>query len=319
MDGSFLLDPSNRTRSGEGCAVVACAVGLDIAETAPFVRSLRSVFQGPVFLLVDQRPTLIAWLKTHRIEVVVSPRRAGRWAQIADVLEASPVIETVMIADPRAVVFQADPFRHPAPELQFVEDLARTVNSALVQELIGSTLARRVLSQPSVLTEVISGPRVAAIRFCRTMHRLAVVSRSGLVVRVGVDKAVSAIIARLRLAGGVVAPASAGRVAVVTAAHRIERGRVVNPNGQSSPIVCGYDRSPAVQRYLDARWGVRPRPRPGRLTVWRRFGRRLQALARGLQFPLAPTPTLRLRNASMMLAARASAGEAVARTFRDSA
>ena len=46
----------------DGDVVVGYATGYDAADIAPFVLSLRAVFEGPVALVVDAEPDLRAFL-----------------------------------------------------------------------------------------------------------------------------------------------------------------------------------------------------------------------------------------------------------------
>ena len=46
--------------------ILGYATGYDAADVAPFVRSLRAVFDGPVVLVVDQEPALLAFSALRR-------------------------------------------------------------------------------------------------------------------------------------------------------------------------------------------------------------------------------------------------------------
>lgn len=101
-------------------AVLGDARACGIAEIAPFVRSLRSVFEGRVILLVDRRPTLQAWLATHGVQTVIassdrirrrSHRVTARFAAFAEILhDRSDISAAVVATRVRDVVFQSDPF-----------------------------------------------------------------------------------------------------------------------------------------------------------------------------------------------------------------
>ena len=49
--------------------ILGYATGYDAADVAPFVRSLRAVFDGPVVLVVDQDPDLLAFLAQEMAEL----------------------------------------------------------------------------------------------------------------------------------------------------------------------------------------------------------------------------------------------------------
>ena len=49
--------------------ILGYATGYDAADVAPFVRSLRAVCDGPVVLVVDQDPDLLAFLAQEMAEL----------------------------------------------------------------------------------------------------------------------------------------------------------------------------------------------------------------------------------------------------------
>jgi hypothetical protein len=274
--------------------VLASALGLDLTEVAPFVRSLRAVFKGPVILLVDHNPTLIAWLSTHDVESVVSRcsfwrRHEDRWTGFARVLQERPHFRNLLLADARQVVFQSDPFRDAPVELQFVEDIDQVVNAALVQDLVGEGLARRIVAAPSMLLDVVAGPGPAALRFCNEMRRLSAVARSGPAGWSGAENAVCTVVARLGLAAGDVS-LNPQRVTIASNRHRVQDGLIVDPEGGVSPVVHGHARSPQLAAYVGDRWGVQvPNPKG----VWTALA---EAAARLFQFKNAVArskPTVR--------------------------
>ena len=69
----------NAPSAATGDLILGYATGYDAADVAPFVRSLRAVFNGPVVLVVDQNPELLAFLAENRIEAV-PPEAAGVWS-----------------------------------------------------------------------------------------------------------------------------------------------------------------------------------------------------------------------------------------------
>lgn len=260
-------------------AVLGWAVGCDLAEVAPFVRSLRAVFPGRIILAVDRRPTLIAWLSTHGVEAVIAADRLVHWrphpsmtrfAVFAQVLQDRPEIEEVLLADVRQVVFQTDPLSETTGDLVFFED-TRPVATAprmtafrLMQAMVGHTLAGGIAEARPVLADVVAGSSVAVLRFCRTMLLLGGNPGSGAGFGAGfgagADQAACNVIARLGLAGGEIAT-HAGRVAVASERHRVLDGRLIDPDGRISPVVHGYHRVPAFADLVRERWSL---PRTGR-------------------------------------------------------
>ena len=63
----------------DGDVVVGYATGYDAADVAPFVRSLRAVFDGPVALVVDTDAELREFLAQNDVTAVDAPTWRG-WA-----------------------------------------------------------------------------------------------------------------------------------------------------------------------------------------------------------------------------------------------
>lgn len=256
------------TEVREQQVVMGCAEGLDLAEIAPFVRSLRAVFAGQVILIVDRQPTLLAWLSTHGVEAVVAADRLLHWkphpalarfAVFAQLLQERREILSAMLADVRDIVFQADPFRHAVEDLEFFTGAGGATPDAVevraIEAMVGENLARD-LGRRSRIADVIAGPNEAVVRVCRSMLLLGGAPRAG--TGSGLDQAACHVVAHLGLAGGEVRR-NFQRAAIVSCGMQVEDGRILNPDNSSSPIVVGYRRSADVARHVDRCWGV-PRP-----------------------------------------------------------
>lgn len=279
-------------------AVVGYAVGYGVNEIAPFVRSLRSVFSGRIILVVDRRPTLLAWLRTHDIEAVIAADRLMHWrphpvvarfAVYAQILQGRPEIGEVITTDVRDVVFQGDPFADPCDQLEFfieAEDryLAdHAFNLKHLQALVGEGLASELGQRPCICVGVVAGPAAVMLRFCRAILFLCAIPRSHVGGAFGADQAACNIIAHLNIVGGEIR-ANFGRVATVgmTAAETLgfENGRIINPDLSISPIVHQYDRIPSLERQIEARWGLSAASRRGRRT--KRLAERVGRLHRSV-------------------------------------
>lgn len=265
-------DPSVRERAAE--AVLGYAVGYDIAEIAPFVRSLRAVFKGQIILVVDRKPALLAWLAAHDVEAVIAADRLMHWrphpvvarfAVYAQVLQGRPEIRQAVITDVRDVVFQADPFAEAGESLEFfVEAEDRSLgdhafNLKHLQALFGDGLARDLGRRACVCVGVVAGPTEAVVRFCRAVLLLCAIPRSSVGGAFGADQAACNVIAHLNLIGGEIRP-NYGRVATIGLTSpdllRLEDGLILNPDGGASAVVHQYDRIPRLAAQMQARWGV---------------------------------------------------------------
>lgn len=253
-------------------AVMACAIGLDLAEIAPFVRSLRAVFAGQVILLVDRKPTLLAWLSTHGVEAVIAADRllhwkphsaVGRFAVFAQLLQERREISDVLLAETRGAVFQADPFRHATGDLEFFTGAGGTQPSLgeqrAVAAMIGESLAHD-LRRRGRIADLVAGPTEAVIRFCRSL--LLVCARPRVGFGAGLDRAACHVVAHLGLAGGEIRR-NFRRAAIASCGMRIAEGRILNPDDSSSPIVVGYRSSSDLALHVDRLWGVAPQPSTG--------------------------------------------------------
>ena len=275
LSRSLTQEPSGAAaRPPAGEAVLGYAVGYDIAEVAPFVRSLRAVFSGQIILVVDRKPVLLEWLAAHGVEAVIATDQLLHWkphpvvarfAVYAQVLQGRPEIQQAVITDVRDVVFQADPFKDASEALQFfieAEDrpLAdHAFNLKHLQALFGEAMARDLGRRACVCVGVVAGPTEAVIRFCRALLLLCAIPRSSVGGAFGADQAACNVIAHLNLVGGEIR-SNYGRVATIglTAPDRLglEDGLILNPDGAVSPIVHQYDRIPRLAAQVEARWGV---------------------------------------------------------------
>lgn len=280
-------EPSTRTKD----AVLGYATGYSVADIAPFVRSLRSVFPGQIILVVDRNPALLAWLADHGVETVLGPETDRPWsphpvverfALWAQILQARPDIRRVVTTDVRDVVFQGDPFAESVGGLEFfVEADGRTLsqhafNRKYLRALLGTGLSRHVGPRKCVCVGVVAGSSAAVLRFCRTVLLLCAIPRSHIGGAFGVDQAACNVIAHLDLLGGVIRE-NYSRVATIglSASGRlaIQDGLIRNPDGSVSPIVHQYDRFPSLDAFVQGRWGVRAPIRRGRRTVYGRLHR----------------------------------------------
>lgn len=248
-------------------AVLGHAVGCELADVAPFVRSLRAVFSGPIVLAVDREPTLLAWLSTHGVETEIAARpsrwrpapAAGRFEVFGRMLRDRPGLDNVILADVRHVVFQRDPFRDPPEDLRFYRGAGgalgcAAVNGRAIQALVGAALAGDLRDRVPVTADVIAGPGEALMRFCRTLSLLCAAAAPSS-RDLGLDRAACHVIAWLGLSGGDVAP-GLERVAIVSCGQRVEDALIVNPDDTVSPVVVGYERRPDLARHVQRRWGL---------------------------------------------------------------
>jgi hypothetical protein len=277
------LQPA-RPEAVEQDLVLGYATGYGVAEIAPFVRSLREVFDGEAALVVDPCPELGRFLSEHRIQAVSpdlsltpwSPHPVvERFAAYAAFLQGRTDIRHVILTDVRDVVFQADPFLEPMVSLEFFEEnegrslRSHAFNLKHLRALAGEALAGSLEDRSCVCVGVVAGPRAAALRFCRALLMLCAIPRSGVGGAFGADQAACNLIAHLGLVEGAVRP-NFERVATIglTAGDRlrVEAGRIIGPQESLSPIVHQYDRKDDLKAFVQARWGVaRPQPTQSRL------------------------------------------------------
>lgn len=250
----------------QGDAVLACAVGRDLTDVAPFVRSLRAVFDGRIILLVDRRPMLPAWLSTHGVETVVATGRQRPWrlqaevsrfATFARILQERTEIRRAILADVEDIVFQSDPFHPPLADLQFHNGpgvaVPHPANRRIAGTIVGAALARDLSGRPQISPGLVAGPAAAVERFCRALLLISDAARAG--PANAIDEAACHAVAHLGLAGGQIRP-NFERVATVSGETTVTDGKVRNPDGTESPIILGYRRSPDLAAHIERRWGL---------------------------------------------------------------
>ncbi|MNS92135.1 hypothetical protein D3C72_1262600 [compost metagenome] len=254
--------------------ILGYATGYDVADVAPFVRSLRAVWGGPLVLVVDQDPAMLAFLADHDVEGV-APRPVGdgawaphpvmaRFAAFDALMAERPWARHVLMTDVRDVVFQADPFI-PAPRgSEFFSEYDEgtladhAFNMKYLRGVGGEAVARALSDKPCVCVGTVVGARDAMMRFCRTLLMLAAIPRSEIGGAFGADQAACNIALHLGMIEGEV-KANYGRVATLglTPGQQltVADGRIVNPDGGVSAIVHQHDRHPHLLEAAYARWG----------------------------------------------------------------
>lgn len=252
--------------------VLGYATGYDAAMIAPFVRSLRAVFDGTVALVVDDRPDVTALLEEHGIDAIHPETTPGwkphpvmaRFAAYSRLLERYPNAVDVLLTDVRDVVFQAEPFGPPPRRLEvFVENENGVLgdhafNMKYLSALVGDEMTATLVDKPCICVGTIIGPRDEVSRFCRTLLMLAAIPRSELGGAFGADQAACNIAVHLGLVKAEV-KLNFGRVATIgmtpgdTLTYR--DGLIVNPDGSVSAIVHQHDRHPHLDAAMHDRWG----------------------------------------------------------------
>ncbi|MFN3837480.1 MAG: hypothetical protein ACK4MI_07160 [Brevundimonas sp.] len=279
----------------DGDAVVGYATGYDAADIAPFVTSLRAVFDGPVALVVDADADLRAFLSEHRVIAVDAPVWRGwaphpvmqRFVAFAGLLGEQP--GAALACDVRDVIFQAPPFAPAPQELEvFVEaegPLAdHAFNMKYLRALFGQAQADQMAEKPCLCVGTLVGPRAEVARLSRLILALAGAPRSEIGGAFGADQAAFNLAIHQGLVGAAVRD-NYGRVATLglTPGDRLRfvDGQVVNPGGGVSPIVHQHDRHPHLDAPVHARWGAglehRKRVRP------KSAGQRLEKLKASLR------------------------------------
>ncbi|NBB65391.1 hypothetical protein GVN18_39695 [Pseudomonas sp. ODNR1LW] len=253
----------------DGDAVVGYATGYDAADIAPFVRSLRAVFSGPVALVVDDEPDLRTFLAAHDIIAVNAPIWRGwaphpvmqRFVAFAGLLGERP--GAALACDVRDVIFQAPPFK-PAPQglEAFVEAEAplreHGFNMKYLRAVFGEGLAADLAGKACLCVGTIVGPRADIARLSRLILSLAAAPRSEIGGAFGADQASFNMAVHQGLVAATV-QANYGRVATLglTPGQSLsfKDDKVVNPDGGVSPIVHQHDRHPHLDAAVHALWG----------------------------------------------------------------
>ena len=260
-------------RSGPAAdLVLGYATGYDASMIAPFVRSLRHVFDGPAALVVDDRPDVVSLLKEHAIDAVHPEGPTGwvphpvmaRFSAYSRLLARWPNAANVLLTDVRDVLFQADPFNPRADTLEaFAEGDGEVLrdhdfNMKYLRSLVGEEMTEALADKPCLCVGTLLGPRDQVDRFCRTLLMLAAIPRSEIGGAFGTDQAACNVAIHLRLVKAEVKP-NFGRVATLgltpSRALRFEAGRVINPDGGVSAIVHQHDRHSALAAAVHEHWG----------------------------------------------------------------
>jgi hypothetical protein len=284
-----------------GDVVLGYGTGYDVADIAPFVLSLRAVFDGAVALVVDDRPDLKAFLDQHGV-IAVHPQHLEGWephavmarfAAFDRLLGRWPDAKSVLITDVRDVIFQAAPFA-PAPVrleayVEYEDGVLRDhdFNMKYLRAVGGDDLAEAVADKPCICVGTVMGPREAMIRFCRTVMLLAAIPRSELGGAFGADQAACNLAIHMGLVEADIRP-NYGRVATLgltrTGTLGWADGRVTNPDGGWSAIVHQHDRHPALATAVHARWGggLEHRERVQKKTLSQRLDKQTQSIRRRL-------------------------------------
>jgi len=253
----------------DGDAVVGYATGYDAADIAPFVLSLRAVFDGPVALVVDADPDLRAFLVRHDVAAVDAPVWRGwaphpvmqRFVAFAGLLGERP--GAALACDVRDIIFQADPFS-PAPDRleAFIEAEAplgdHAFNMKYLRALFGDGIAASLADRACLCVGTIMGPRAEATRLSRLILSLAATPRSEIGGAFGADQAAFNLAIHQGLIAARIQP-NYGRVATLglTPGQTLvfDDGKVINPDGGFSPIVHQHDRHPHLDTPVHALWG----------------------------------------------------------------
>ncbi len=293
--------PTPRVADAPDDLVLGYATGYDAAMIAPFVRSLRAVFNGHVALIVDDRPDVLELLEEHGVEAVLPETGAGwephpvmaRFAAYARLLDRWPNAVDVLLTDVRDVVFQAEPFGPPPRRLEvFVENEGGVLrdhafNMKHMTALVGDEMAATLADKPCICVGTIMGPRDEVARFCRVLLMLAAIPRSEVGGAFGADQAACNLAVHMDLVRARVVP-NFQRVATLGmtegATLSVRDGTVVNPDGSVSPIVHQHDRHPELDAAVHARWGggMRHCPRVHAKSVAERGLKLRQSLLRRL-------------------------------------
>lgn len=273
LAGTFTSNETeSRSRGVPEDLVLGYATGYDAAQIAPFVRSLRAVFDGAVALVVDDRPDVTRLLAEHGVEAVHLAPQPGwephpvmaRFAAYCRLLERWPNAVDVLLTDVRDVIFQAEPFGPPPRRLEvFVENEDgllgdHAFNMKHLSALVGDEMVATLAHKPCICVGTVIGPRDEIIRFCKTLLMLAAIPRSEVGGAFGADQAACNLAVHLGLVKAEVRP-NFGRVATLGMTRGselgIQNGLVINPDGSVSAIVHQHDRHPALDRAMHDRWG----------------------------------------------------------------
>lgn len=255
-----------------GDLVMGYATGYAADLIAPFVRSLRSVHSGPIALVVDDRPDVVALLAEYRVEALLHAKAEAwephpamaRFGAADQLLARWPRVANVLLCDVRDVVFQAPPFS-PAPERleTFIEYEVGTLgdhsfNMKYLRALAGEDMAAAIAHRPCLCVGTVMGPRAEVLRFCRTVMMLAAIPRSEIGGAFGTDQAACNLAVHRGLIDAEIVP-NYRRVATLGmtpgSSLTFVDGKVVNPDGTTSAIVHQHDRHPHLAEPVHDLWG----------------------------------------------------------------
>ncbi|WAC59477.1 hypothetical protein [Brevundimonas sp. SL130] len=253
----------------DGDAVVGYATGYDAADIAPFVLSLRAVFDGSVALVVDADAELRAFLAEHGVTAVDAPVWRGwaphpvmqRFVAFAGLLGDRP--GAALACDVRDVIFQAPPFERPPAGVEaFVEAEApladHAFNMKYLRALFGEAQAAQLGDKACLCVGTVLGPRAEVARLSRLILSLAATPRSEIGGAFGADQAAFNMAIHQGLTAAAIQP-NYGRVATLGLTPgeglAFSEGRVVNPDGTVSPIVHQHDRHPHLAKAVHDLWG----------------------------------------------------------------
>lgn len=268
------LGPARAVAGGEGPdrAVFGYATSYGAAALEPFVRSLRTHFDGEIVLATDDRPDIHDLASRFGVTIVVAQPHGWaphpvmqRFAAYDRWLAERPWVRQVLMTDVRDVVFQGDPFARPPERLQmFTESEGSSLadhafNIKHLRAVFGDALTEAVAGQACICVGTVLGPAEAASRFCRTLLMLAAIPRSEVGGAFGADQAACNLAVHLGLVEADIRP-NYERVATIgdrpSDALRIdEAGLFLNPDGSVSPIVHQYDRHAHLSDAVRRRWG----------------------------------------------------------------
>lgn len=265
-------DRAPRAPSAPADLVLGYATGYDAAMIAPFVRSLRAWFDGPVALVVDQRDDVLALLAEHGIEAVHPEPVPGwephpvmaRFAAYMQLMERWPNAVDIFLTDVRDVIFQADPFYPPPRRLEVFNEWddgtlgGHAFNMKHLTAVAGRDMAASMADLPCLCVGTVIGPRDEVLRLCRIMLMLAAVPRSEIGGAFGADQAIFNMAIHLGLVRASIQP-NYSRVATIgmTPGHLLSvvDDQMVNPDGSVSSIVHQHDRHPHLAEAAHALWG----------------------------------------------------------------
>lgn len=271
LTGALTSHPPTRRPVAPDDLVLGYATGYDAAMIAPFVRSLRAVFDGHVALVVDDDPDIVDLLTDHDVDILHPDQSPGwephpvvaRFADYARILERYSDVQDVLLTDVRDVIFQAEPFGPPPRRMEvFVEYENGSLgdhafNMKHMAALVGDEMAAALAHKPCICVGTVIGPRQELLRFCRLLLMLAAIPRSEMGGAFGADQAACNLAIHLDLIHANILP-NYKRVATVGMTDGdslVWKDRILNPDGSTSAIVHQYDRHPHLADAVHERWG----------------------------------------------------------------